>query len=161
VKIVDNRNYFDTHEPLQVGAAGTITRWTYIARLIAHAHVRRSLHGEPKREVLYRSQLPPLLAYVRISLPREISSIGNECTENGSLFLRCRLAPYKNAGKRLPITGNYQSDIARYRVCRNFCRLRTKALRVYTRMIPERKARKIFSINYVIRCTYLVNCGLN
>jgi len=80
VKIVDNRNYFDTHEPLRVGAAGTITRWTYIARLIAHAHVRRWLHGEPKREVLYRSQLPPLLAYVRISLPREISSIGNEWT---------------------------------------------------------------------------------
>jgi len=35
-------------------------------------------------------------------------------TENGSLFSRCRLTPYKNAGKRLPITGNYQSDIERY-----------------------------------------------
>lgn len=41
--------------------------------LTAHARTCISLCREPKREVVYRSRLPSLLAHVRIGFPREIS----------------------------------------------------------------------------------------
>lgn len=58
-----------------------VTRRVYIAPNCTRAHVY-PLFSEPKREVLYRSRLPSLLAHVRIGFPREISTAGYKVLTN-------------------------------------------------------------------------------
>lgn len=78
VKIADNKNYSDMHGPFRVRNGGlSVTRWACIAPNYTRARASTSaacLSGKCYIVLDFRR----LLAYVRISFPREISTAGYE-----------------------------------------------------------------------------------